>query len=135
LSISFYLYLTLKQLGNGPKPSVEETPPNQGTPKAEKEQNDGPVSKDISEKTYSGAPAARPPGDSRTGVGEVKQEEKGDSGRIQSGSLKKKIMGNPESKTYYLPGMKNYEKLKKGKRVEFDSEEEATKRGYRRASP
>jgi len=135
LSISFYLYLTLKQLDNGPKPSVEETPPNQGTAKAKKEQDDGPVSKDISEKTYSGAPAARLPGDSRTGAGEVKQEGKGDSGRIQSGSLKKKIMGNPESRTYYLPGMKNYEKLKKGKRVEFDSEEEAIKRGYRRASP
>ena len=135
LSISFYLYLTLKQLDNGPKPSIEEIPLNQATPKAEKEQNDGPVSRDISEKTYSGAPAARPPGDSKTGAGAVKQEEKGDSGRIQSGSLKKKIMGNPESKTYYLPAMKNYDKMKKGKRVEFSSEEEAIKRGYRRASP
>jgi len=135
LTLSFYLYLTLKQLDNGIKLPVEENLPNQATPKAEKDQKDAPGSGDISEKTHSGAPPARPPGNSRSGAGEVKQEEKGDSGKIQSGSLKKKVVGNPESKTYYLPGSKNYDKIKKGKGVEFPSEEEAKKRGYRRASP
>jgi hypothetical protein len=33
---------------------------------------------------------------------------------------------------YSLPGMKNYEKMKTGKRVEFNSEEEAIKKGYRK---
>ncbi len=133
LSISFYLYLALKQLDSGPNPAVEETPPAQETPKAENVQNEGPLSRNISENPHSGAPAGRPPGGSRTGAGEVKREEKGDPARIQPGGLKKKIIGNPESKTYYLPGMKNYDKMKRGKRVEFGSEEEAIKSGYRRA--
>jgi cytoskeletal protein RodZ len=135
LSISFYLYLALKQLDNGPKPSPEEVPSTQAAQKEEKGGNDASASKGISEKIQSGDPAAKPSGDPKTGAGGLKQEEKGDPGPGQSVSPKKKIIGNPESKTYYLPGMKNYEKWKKGKRVEFDSEGEAIKRGYRRASP
>ncbi|MBP1718258.1 MAG: putative cytosolic protein [Deltaproteobacteria bacterium] len=133
LSISFYLYRTLNPLDRTPSMEKKEIPPNQATPKPEKNRNEKPVSGSFAEKSHSGNQDAKPSGDPRTGTGGVKEGEKGDSGRIQSDMPKKKTLGNPESKTYYLPGMKDYEKVRKGRVVEFGSEEEAIKRGYRKA--
>ncbi len=47
--------------------------------------------------------------------------------------LKKKVIGNRDSKRYHLPGMKYYDKVKAYHRIEFDSEEEARKAGYSKA--
>jgi cytoskeletal protein RodZ len=47
--------------------------------------------------------------------------------------LKKKVIGNSDSKRYHLPGMKFYDKVKAYHRVEFDSQEEAIKAGYSKA--
>ncbi len=135
LSISFYLYLFLKQLDNGPKPSAEEASSIQPAQQEEQGRNGPSASKGGAEKFQSGNPAGKPSGNPKAETGGLKQGEKDDPGRGQAVYPKKKVLGSLESKTYYLPEMKNYEKLRKGKRVEFDSEEEAIKRGYRRASP
>jgi cytoskeletal protein RodZ len=54
---------------------------------------------------------------------------------VEAGSMggKRKVMAHQGEKTYYLPGMRDYEKMEPGHRVEFDSEKEAIKAGYRRA--
>ncbi len=46
---------------------------------------------------------------------------------------KRRVVGNRAIKIYYLPGMKDYEKVNPGHRVEFESEPEAMKAGYRRS--
>jgi len=135
LSLSFYLYLILKRLDNGPKTSAEEAFSTPAIQKEAKEQNSSLLPKGVSENIHSGDPSAQKPADAEPEAGGVKKEKKGETGRTQSSLSKKKVIGNPDSKTYSLPGMKNYEKMKKGKKVEFDSEEEAKKRGYRKASP
>lgn len=45
---------------------------------------------------------------------------------------KVKVIGNRVSKRYHLPGMKYYDQVEVSRRVEFDSEEEAVKAGYRK---
>jgi hypothetical protein len=134
LSVSFYLYLALKQLDNGPKPSAEEISQTQGVQNGEKGKRDS-VGAVIAEKTQGGGPREKNAGSTKAGEWGRPKEEQEDAGRGHSIGPAKKVMGNPETKTYYLPEMKNYEKLKKGKRVEFSSEEEAVKHGYRRATP
>jgi len=46
---------------------------------------------------------------------------------------RKRVVGNRVKKIYYLPGMKDYEKVNPGHRVDFESEQEAIKAGYRRS--
>jgi hypothetical protein len=48
-------------------------------------------------------------------------------------SYKAKIIGNPSNQYYYLPGMKDYGNTDPAHRMEFDSEEEAIKAGFRLA--
>ena len=45
-----------------------------------------------------------------------------------------KVIGNSDSKRYHLPGMKYYNAVKAYHRVEFDSEADAIKAGYNKAS-
>ncbi len=45
-----------------------------------------------------------------------------------------KVIGNRDSKRYHLPGMKYYDKVLEYHRVTFDSEDEAIKAGYHKAS-
>lgn len=45
-----------------------------------------------------------------------------------------KVIGNKDSKRYHLPGMKFYNAVKSYHRVEFDSEADAIKAGYHKAS-
>lgn len=45
-----------------------------------------------------------------------------------------KVIGNRDSKRYHLPGMKYYDKVKAYHRVIFNSEKEAIKAGYHKAS-
>ncbi len=59
-----------------------------------------------------------------------KLEEKMEAGSIQGG---RKVMAHQVKKTYYLPGMKDYEKVDPSHRVEFNSEKEAIRAGYRKA--
>jgi cytoskeletal protein RodZ len=47
---------------------------------------------------------------------------------------KAKVMGDRKLKIYSLPGMKDYDKVESARRMEFNSEEEAVKAGYRKAS-
>lgn len=47
---------------------------------------------------------------------------------------KVKVIGDRVSKRYHLPGMKYYDQVEVSRRVEFDSEEEAVKAGYHKAS-
>ena len=44
------------------------------------------------------------------------------------------VIGNSDSKRYHLPGMKYYDTVKAYHRVEFDSEADAIKAGYNKAS-
>ena len=44
-----------------------------------------------------------------------------------------KIIGNRKNKFYYLPGIKGYENMDPVHRVEFDTEQEAIKAGFRQA--
>jgi hypothetical protein len=46
---------------------------------------------------------------------------------------KTKVIGNSDSKRYHLPGMKYYNSVKAYHRVEFDSETDAVKAGYKKA--
>ena len=46
---------------------------------------------------------------------------------------KTKVIGNSDSKRYHLPGMKYYAAVKASHRVEFDSEDDAVKAGYKKA--
>ena len=96
-----------------------------------KAKNGGPGSGAAERKAVE-APVAKAPGSSETGTIAVKTEEKGAAKKVLPGGSKEKIIGNPESRNYYLPGTKSYERAKKGKRVEFHSEEEAIKKGYRK---
>jgi hypothetical protein len=52
---------------------------------------------------------------------------------IPPGPTKMKVIGNRDSKRYHLPGMKYYDKVFAYHRVEFSSEEEAIREGYRKA--
>ncbi|MBP1719327.1 MAG: putative cytosolic protein, partial [Deltaproteobacteria bacterium] len=53
LSISFYLYLSLKQLDHTSSPEEKESPLNQAAPKSEKGRKERPASGNISEKPHS----------------------------------------------------------------------------------
>jgi cytoskeletal protein RodZ len=65
--------------------------------------------------------------------GELSQaEEKGESAAVKE---KRRIMANRERRVYYLSPGREFEKLSPAQRIEFNSEEEAIKAGYRRASP
>jgi hypothetical protein len=44
------------------------------------------------------------------------------------------VVGNSDSKRYHLPGMAYYDRVETYHRVEFRSEEEAVKAGYRKAA-
>ena len=44
-----------------------------------------------------------------------------------------RVIGNRDSKRYHLPGMIYFDKVDAHHRVEFQSEEEAVKAGYRKA--
>jgi hypothetical protein len=44
-----------------------------------------------------------------------------------------KVIGNQDSKRYHLPGMIYFDKVDAHHRIEFQSEEEAIKAGYRKA--
>jgi hypothetical protein len=46
---------------------------------------------------------------------------------------KTKVIGNSDSKRYHLPGMKYYDAVDASHRIEFDSEADAIKAGYRKA--
>jgi cytoskeletal protein RodZ len=131
LSLSFYLYLALKKLDSGSSHRMEETASAQAVKKEAKGGNESPVSRGNPEKARDGGPAAWATGAQTPGVA----AQKGISEKGPGGVSKKRVIGNPESKTYYLPGMKNYEKANKGKKVEFDTEEEAVRKGYKRALP
>jgi len=49
-------------------------------------------------------------------------------------TVKTKVIGNRDSKRYHLPGMKYYNAVEAHHRVEFDSEADAIKAGYFKAS-
>jgi cytoskeletal protein RodZ len=51
----------------------------------------------------------------------------------KAGQQKVKVIGNRNLKSYSLPGMKDYGKVKSIYRIEFNSEEEAVRAGYRKA--
>ncbi len=61
--------------------------------------------------------------------------EQDPSGRTisKTGQQKVKVIGNRNLKSYSLPGMKDYGKMKPTDRIEFNSEEEAVRAGYRKA--
>jgi general secretion pathway protein D len=76
-----------------------------------------------------GALAARIAGENQT-VSTVDAAK----GPVSAPEIKKlKVIGNRDVKFYYLPGMKDYDKIKESNRVEFNSEEEAIRAGYRKA--
>ena len=57
------------------------------------------------------------------------------SNKTQSPAIQKiKVIGNQDSKRYHLPGMKYYNAVETYHRVEFDSEADAIKAGYHKAS-
>jgi cytoskeletal protein RodZ len=56
-----------------------------------------------------------------------------DEGKSLETPKKVKIIGNRKSKFYYLPGMKGYGDTDPNQRVEFDTEQEAIKSGFRQA--
>jgi cytoskeletal protein RodZ len=77
---------------------------------------------------------------SETVVFPKKEGEKGKIDRNLPGqsnsktSQKKvKVIGNRKLKFYSLPGMKDYDKVQSARRIEFNSEEEAVRAGYRKA--
>jgi cytoskeletal protein RodZ len=51
----------------------------------------------------------------------------------QATQQKAKVIGNRNLKSYSLPGMKDYDKVGSAYRIEFNSEEEAVRAGYRKA--
>lgn len=51
----------------------------------------------------------------------------------QASQQKGKVIGNRNLKSYSLPGMKDYDKVESAHRIEFNSEEEAVRAGYRKA--
>jgi PilZ domain. len=53
---------------------------------------------------------------------------------VPEATQKTKVIGNSDSKRYHLPGMKYYNVVKDYHRVEFDSESDAIKAGYNKAS-
>ena len=55
-------------------------------------------------------------------------------GPVSAPEIKRlKVVGARDARLYYLPGMKDYDKIKASIRVEFNSEEEAIRAGYRKA--
>jgi len=52
---------------------------------------------------------------------------------VAQSSGKGKVIGNRLSKHYYLPGMRDYQKVETAHRVDFESEEEAVESGYQKA--
>jgi hypothetical protein len=78
-----------------------------------------------SEGQPSGNPAA-PPADGKTDV-PVHQAQ-------QAAPVKNKVViGNRDSRRYHLPGMKYYDRVAAHHRIEFSSEKEAIRAGYRKA--
>jgi len=134
LSISFYLYLTLKRLDHHPLNQESEVHSDPAAANSEKDRNGKPAPQNISGKNLGEDKAPNPSVASGAGGSGIRTGDKEDSKRIQAATLTTKVLGDPESKIYYLPGMKDYGKARKGRGVvEFGSEEEAKKKGYRRA--
>jgi cytoskeletal protein RodZ len=50
-----------------------------------------------------------------------------------SAKTHRKVIGNRARKSYYLPGMKEHDKVGSAFRIEFDTEEEAIKAGFHKA--
>lgn len=65
------------------------------------------------------------------------RETSADSSQSPSPAFRKdspaKVIGNQDSKRYHLPGMIYFDKVDAHHRIEFPSEEEAIKAGYRKA--
>jgi hypothetical protein len=66
------------------------------------------------------------------GMGKIERDQSGQP-ISRTGRGKVKVIGNRELKSYSLPGMKSYDKVDSVHRVEFNSEEEAVRAGYRKA--
>jgi tetratricopeptide (TPR) repeat protein len=66
-----------------------------------------------------------------TGMGKKEQNHQNPT---QKNEKPVKVVGNSDSKRYHLPGMMFYDKVKEHHRVTFNSEEEAIKAGYHKAS-
>jgi transcriptional regulator with XRE-family HTH domain len=66
------------------------------------------------------------------GMGKIERDHSGQP-ISRTGRGKVKVIGNRELKSYSLPGMKSYDKVDSVHRVEFNSEEEAVRAGYRKA--
>ena len=80
-------------------------------------------------------PAANPSPDgtaSASAASREKTPEQASSPTLRRGPPVK-VIGNSDSKRYHLPGMTYYDQVEAHHRVEFHSEEEAIKAGYRKA--
>jgi cytoskeletal protein RodZ len=135
LTLSFYLYRTLKRVDQEANPPGTESVLVKEARKGADTKRGMETPKGVPEKakgSEKGDQGEMDPASSLSDSGPIKTQEGKNSGRTPAGNKKGKIYGNPETKMYSLPGMKNYEKMKTGKRVEFNSEEEAIKKGYRK---
>jgi hypothetical protein len=82
-------------------------------------------------------PAGQPSPDGPAAVQSPSQGPSADASQSPSPALRKdspaNVIGNRDSKRYHLPGMIYFDKVDAHHRVEFPSEEEAIKAGYRKA--
>lgn len=114
LSLSFYLHHIMKQ-GEDPKksPAVQGAFSRGGEEKSLEEKG----------RVFNSKAKER--------VETLPQSSAGKQGYLES--QKVRVVGNRSQKFYWLPGMKDYDRVESGHRVEFESEEEAVKAGYQKA--
>lgn len=62
-----------------------------------------------------------------------RQIEREPPGPTTSAKTHRKVIGNKARKSYYLPGMKDHDKVGSAYRIEFDTEEEAIQAGFHKA--
>ncbi len=134
LALSFYLYKGIEQLDKNGSPSTAESIlDKEGKRIGEgKEKSIPPKEDPLREKDSHGRGPSKTASVSSSDPGPAEKPGGKALGKAPPGAPKSRIYGNPESRKYYVPGMKGYEKLKAERRVEFASEEEAIKKGYRK---
>jgi len=149
ISLSFYLHSLLNHSRNSKQPSEAGDALPAGVEKNGFSQEEKGIKSGSSEKSGSlpreahvlpekksakTTPAKNGPPEVGTTVGQIEKKHPQSTFLPNSPKVRPAI-GNRENKTYYLPGMVDYGKVEPINRVEFGSEEEAVKAGYRKAPP
>jgi cytoskeleton protein RodZ len=133
--LAAYLYLIPLLWENGPAPVDRPPALNNFHEPAEPSTSPSTAIPETKENSPQGNPSPAPPSPTQDPKGDLqsKGDEKITGPNEPAKKNKPKLIANRDSKLYHIWGMKYYHKVQAYHRVEFESEEEAIRAGYRKA--